>query len=304
MRGLLSLLAVGHAIANPMQALQQGAGIPVPTGVVNGVDYEQMSRLAAKMPAERHIKELKMHQPAPIPLNKEVKKVTTPGVIASTNGSRVRTLPWTWLVHTRVLDRDQLLDLPWLLLLQEGRRKMIASLLMAVMLEVSLGTVTISPFGAVLVLSVGLIENVVRNGQPDLMLVMLGFNDLGWFFSDDKGLLKNMQTFIQNARAGNPRIKIALANVPQRSSLGRDDLPQKTDAYNKALVAAIDSWTTDESPIHLVQLRENYNCELSGCPAGYDGLHSNALGEYQIARAFSLTLVKDFKIGSSALTIP
>lgn len=34
----------------------------------------------------------------------------------------------------------------------------------------------------------------------DLMLVMLGFNDLGWFYSDDNGLLNNMATLIRNTR--------------------------------------------------------------------------------------------------------
>lgn len=150
----------------------------------------------------------------------------------------------------------------------------------------------------------GLIRDVVQNSQPDVMLVMLGFNDLGWFYSDDKGLLKNMQTFIANARAAKPNVKIALANVPQRTSLGRQDLPDKTTAYNKALVDAIPSWSTDQSPIYLVKLQENYDCALGGCPAGYDGLHPNAKGEYEIARAFSLTLVNDMKIGSTPLDIP
>lgn len=51
-------------------------------------------------------------------------------------------------------------------------------------------------------------------------------------------------------------------------------------------------------------LRENYDCELSGCPAGSDGLHPNALGDYQIAQAFSNTLVNDFGIGRRTVEIP
>lgn len=37
---------------------------------------------------------------------------------------------------------------------------------------------------------------------------------------------------------------------------------------------------------------------------GYDGLHPNAWGEYQIASAFSKTLVNDFNIGSQPLAAP
>lgn len=27
-------------------------------------------------------------------------------------------------------------------------------------------------------------------------------------------------------------------------------------------------------------MRENYECDIGGCPAGYDGLHPNVLGEH------------------------
>lgn len=78
-------------------------------------------------------------------------------------------------------------------------------------------------------------------------------------------------------------------------------------------------------------MQENYECDLDSCPGGYDGLHPNALGkiiplhqpitlllpvvgsncsclrhlgEYQIAQAFSRTLVNTFSIGKSELAIP
>lgn len=38
--------------------------------------------------------------------------------------------------------------------------------------------------------------------------------------------------------------------------------------------------------------------------AAYDGLHPNALGEYQLAQAFSRTLVADFRMGRTELSIP
>ena len=43
---------------------------------------------------------------------------------------------------------------------------------------------------------------------------------------------------------------------------------------------------------------------MIGCNAAYDGLHPNALGEFQIARAISRVLVEEFAIGQSPLTIP
>jgi len=44
--------------------------------------------------------------------------------------------------------------------------------------------------------------------------------------------------------------------------------------------------------------------EPESCPAGYDGLHPNALGEYEIARAFSIALQPDYAPNGSALTVP
>ncbi|GFG10280.1 contactin [Aspergillus udagawae] len=151
----------------------------------------------------------------------------------------------------------------------------------------------------------GLIKEVMEAHPADLMLLLLGFNDMGWFYSDSMGTLDSIHTLISNARAANPNIKFAIANVPQRSFIGgREDLPVSTNIYNSLLRDTIPEWSTTASPIHLVELEENYNCQPSSCPVGSDGLHPNAMGEYQIARAFSQTLVKDFKIGSSALSIP
>jgi hypothetical protein len=46
------------------------------------------------------------------------------------------------------------------------------------------------------------------------------------------------------------------------------------------------------------------NPTATECPVGYDGLHPNVLGEYQIAQAFTRTLVNGFGIGKSELSIP
>ncbi|EHA17820.1 hypothetical protein ASPNIDRAFT_38570 [Aspergillus niger ATCC 1015] len=150
-----------------------------------------------------------------------------------------------------------------------------------------------------------LIFDVLSAHQADLILLMLGFNDMAWFQSDASGTLDSIRTLVINARAANPNLKFAIANVPQRSLIpGREDIPFNTNIYNALLRNAIPAWSTADSPIHLVELQENYDCGPDSCPAGYDGLHPNVVGEYQIARAFSLTLVKDYGFGGSPLIIP
>lgn len=151
-----------------------------------------------------------------------------------------------------------------------------------------------------------LIQNIVTTYTPDLILLLLGFNDIGWFYSDAQGTLDSVYTLMMNARTANPNIKMAIANIPMRSSLraGRADLPIKTNEYNEALTRAIPQWNTTQSPIALVDLRGSYSCELTACPAGYDGLHPNAYGEYEIAHAFCVGLINGLGIGNSPLTIP
>ena len=149
-----------------------------------------------------------------------------------------------------------------------------------------------------------LIYDVVSAHPADMMLLMLGFNDLGWLFSKPMDAVASLYGLIKNARKANPNLKFAVANIPQRSFIGRGDLPVSTDEYNSILRLALPQWSTEQSPIHLVELQEHYSCGMSNCDAGYDGLHPNAQGEFQIAHAFTLTMINDFKIGSSPLVIP
>lgn len=148
-----------------------------------------------------------------------------------------------------------------------------------------------------------LIQNMVKQYTPDVLLLSLGYNDMAYYYSGPAGTLISLYSIIKNARAANPKIKVAIANVPQRTNTGRRDLPTNIDTLNSKLAQAIPVWTTGNSPVALVQLRESYQCSLSSCPGGSDGQHPNALGEYQIAKAFSATLFNSFKYGSGALVI-
>ncbi|OKI54618.1 hypothetical protein [Streptomyces sp. MJM1172] len=78
-----------------------------------------------------------------------------------------------------------------------------------------------------------LIREQVKKFKPDLLLAGLGFNDMGWFVSDANGTLASMEALVDEARAVDPDLKFAPANVPQRTRIGgRDDLIAQTDTYN------------------------------------------------------------------------
>lgn len=146
-----------------------------------------------------------------------------------------------------------------------------------------------------------LIQEVVTRYSPDILLVMLGFNDIGWFVSDAKGTLASTKQFVANARRAKSNLQFAIANIPQRTTMnGREDLPRSTSEYNALLTEAAPSWSRKESPIHVVDVCKVYTAQQ----ASFDGLHPNALGDFQLAHAFSVTLCDDFKLGQSHLAIP
>lgn len=144
-----------------------------------------------------------------------------------------------------------------------------------------------------------------------------------WFITGPDGTLASIKSIVDNARAANPNINIIIGDVVQRSAIGfRADLPIITNEYNALLRNSIPKWNTKTSPIAMAYIREHfiygvlvktylivfvgdiYSCETQACPSGHDGLHPNAYGEYQIARAFSLALFYGFGIGTSTLSIP
>ena len=130
--------------------------------------------------------------------------------------------------------------------------------------------------------------------DPDYLLVELGFNDLGWGINNPAGLLSDVRTFVANARAAQPNVKVLLANVVHRSPLGNNsNLPATITDYNTRLRNAVGSMSTGLSPVALVDLDGQYDYRTDS----YDDLHPNPTGEYKIARAFADVLSSRFNLG-------
>ncbi|MGX4695386.1 GDSL-type esterase/lipase family protein (plasmid) [Streptomyces sp. JNUCC 63] len=151
----------------------------------------------------------------------------------------------------------------------------------------------------------GDIRRQVEIYQPDLVLLAAGFNDLGWFVSDENGTLASVETIIDQARAAQPGVDFAVATVPHRSKIGgRDDLITKTDNYNRLLANAAPRWSKAISQVEVVDWQNGYSCAPAACPAAYDGLHPNAFGEYQLAIAFEQTLHDQYGLGRGVMPFP
>jgi lysophospholipase L1-like esterase len=125
---------------------------------------------------------------------------------------------------------------------------------------------------------------VVRDARPTCMLLMLGFNDLAWFVSDADGLFRSIRTIIRRARRVRPRLRFAVANVVHRTWMkDREDLVESTDRYNALLRDAVREWSTERSPVALVDVAAVYGCGpqyKDQCPAAFDGLRASSSGEW------------------------
>jgi hypothetical protein len=106
-----------------------------------------------------------------------------------------------------------------------------------------------------------IIEDAVRQAQPDYVILALGFNDLAWRWWPDQ-LIEIVEELVTNARAAKADVKFAVANVVQRlASDSKAQLPINTRMYNNMLEEAITGWRTEESPVELVRMRESYECK-------------------------------------------
>ncbi|KAL5344058.1 fibronectin type III domain protein [Aspergillus crustosus] len=153
--------------------------------------------------------------------------------------------------------------------------------------------------------SKGTINGWVKEYKPDYLLILLGFNDLGWWVSGPDALVGDIGSLVNEARKAKPDIKLLIGNVVHRTFLdGRQDLVDNTNRYNILLKERMSSWFRSESPIAYVDVNTDYDCRPNSCPDGYDGLHPNARGEYHIAQAFARVLQRDFGYAGIGLRVP
>jgi lysophospholipase L1-like esterase len=146
------------------------------------------------------------------------------------------------------------------------------------------------------------IAALVQQYRPDIVLVALGFNDMGWYYSDDQGTLASLSNYIANARSVNPNLQFVVADVPQRSNLSwRTDLIAETTRYNAALPGFLANLETASSLIGLAPFNANYGCDpqATSCDSTYEGLHPNYKGDFRIAQAFITALHAKFGLGTN-----
>ncbi|ROW06872.1 hypothetical protein VMCG_04075 [Cytospora schulzeri] len=149
-------------------------------------------------------------------------------------------------------------------------------------------------------MDVDLIGAQVQAHRPDVVVLHLGFNDIGWWAHSAADLVGTMQRLVFFSRLARADVAVLIADVSHRVGVaGREDIPVTTAEYNRVIVEKAREWSTEKSPVEVVRVSH-----VESCPAGFDGLHPNSLGDYQIARAYTQVFHEKFRLGSGPLEVP
>lgn len=140
----------------------------------------------------------------------------------------------------------------------------------------------------------------VRRYRPDVLLVLMGLIDLGFYTLADATEV-NLRAFVAAVRAGSPEARIVLAPVPVNDRALADALfaAQRVD-FNTRQERVVAELTTPESPLLLTGGLPEWDLLADT----YDGTHPNERGEHKIAAMFAETLHAGLGIGRSYGPIP
>lgn len=104
----------------------------------------------------------------------------------------------------------------------------------------------------------------VTEHRPDIVVLHLGFNDIGWWGNNATDLIVSIQRLVFIARLARPDVKVLIADVSHRLAVaGREDIEASTDQYNALLDAKAAEWWTPDSPIEVVKVSKVYDCGSS-----------------------------------------
>jgi lysophospholipase L1-like esterase len=122
----------------------------------------------------------------------------------------------------------------------------------------------------------------VRTHRPDVLLISLGLIDLG-FYTTAEQTAENLRSFVREARAANPRVRMVLLPVIPNIRADRD-LPfaEQCADLNVRMAKAAADLDTAASPLLLASRPAGYELPADT----YDGTHPSPSGEHRLAAAF------------------
>jgi hypothetical protein len=116
------------------------------------------------------------------------------------------------------------------------------------------------------------IDELVETYQPDVVVEMLGINDLLFLTHSPERVEQDIENFVTSARSADPDIEVVLSTVSQTWVSGAPQL-------NAQIVATADALDAAESRVVVADAHEGY----ARSEHTFDGSHPNAQGEVIIA---------------------
>jgi hypothetical protein len=132
------------------------------------------------------------------------------------------------------------------------------------------------------------LATLVATHKPDLLMLQLGVNDV-WGGKGTEETLGNYQKLVEQARAQNPNVVLAVAQIQKiRPDCGTDETVQKRA---EALVMAVPAWAqklaTATSPIYVADLWTNSDWSMAETN---DCVHPNDVGAQRMGLNWYNTL--------------
>jgi hypothetical protein len=143
------------------------------------------------------------------------------------------------------------------------------------------------------------IASEVLGSDPDTLLVFIGTNDLVWFARTGEEVAADLSTFVANACAVKPDLKIVLSKLTPVG--GKDaDFNARWADYNDRIPAVAASATNCTQPLVVSDPLPGFAVATDT----YDNTHPTPSGEYKIAAAFANALWNGYGIGAAYGVLP
>ncbi|MCX5200491.1 GDSL-type esterase/lipase family protein [Streptomyces sp. NBC_00237] len=139
------------------------------------------------------------------------------------------------------------------------------------------------------------IRSTVLETGADTLLVSLGLIDLG-FYTNAEQTAANLDLFLTEARAANPRIRVAVHPVIPNVRAERDaPFAAQCARFNELLATTVADRGSAASPLLLATPHPTYDIHTDT----YDGTHPGPTGEHKLAAAFADAMHQAWGVGAA-----
>ena len=137
--------------------------------------------------------------------------------------------------------------------------------------------------------------SAVTTHEPDVLLVLIGVNDLRASVSPARAA-GNVEQALRDGLSASPGVGVLLAEIPPADAPDIEVVAQ----YNAQLRDVATRLRTEGAAVWTVDLFTDYDMEL----LHFDGLHPNDMGDEFIAARFAAALLEQFDVGSPSDYLP